>query len=297
MIALVAPCRARTKTMNIIIGCLLVTGLVLLGFSLSGGQIIALWQPYELLVIGGASLGAFFAGNSMDVIKRTFAGVLGLLGNSPYNKTMYMELLACLYDLFQKIRKEGLISIEGDVEDPKSSAIFSKYKLILKDHHALDFICDYLRLMVVGDMAAHELGDLMDAELESHHEDALLPAAAMQKVADGYPGFGIVAAVLGIVITMASLGGPPEILGHHVASALVGTLLGILISYGYCAPMSMAMEGRVRDESRFYICIKMSMLACVSGAPPQVAVEFGRKVLFHRDRPTFQELEKRIRGG
>lgn len=283
--------------MNLIVGSLIVWGSILGGFVLSGGQLLALFQPYEVLVISGASFGAFFTGTPMPIIKKTISGVIQLLGNSPYNKTLYMELLACLYDLFQKIRKEGLIAIEGDIEDPKASAIFSKYKLISKNHHALEFICDYLRLMVVGDMSSNELGDLIDAELDTHHEEALLPSVALSKIADGFPGFGIVAAVLGIVITMSSLGGPPEELGHHVASALVGTLLGILFAYGFFAPMSLALEARVRAEGKFYVSIKMAILACVSGAPPQVAVEFGRKVLYSNDRPSFQELEKRVRGG
>lgn len=283
--------------MNLIVGALIVWAAVITGYLLSGGQLLALWQPFELITICGAAFGAFFISNPMKVISATIKGSLGLLGGSPYNKTLYMELLACLYDVFQKIRKEGLIAIEADIEDPKASAIFSKYKLITKDHHAMDFICDYLRLMVVGDMSAHELEALMDAELETHHSEALLPAGALQKVSDGLPGFGIVAAVMGIVITMGSLGGPPEVLGHHVGAALVGTFLGILFAYGFVAPMAGQMEHKVREEGKFYECIKVSLLACVSGAPPQIAVEFGRKVLYSTERPSFAELEKRVRGG
>ncbi|MFN4290849.1 MAG: flagellar motor stator protein MotA [Permianibacter sp.] len=283
--------------MNLIVGALIVWAAVITGYLLSGGQLLALWQPFELITICGAAFGAFFISNPMKVISATIKGTLGLLGGSPYNKTLYMELLACLYDVFQKIRKEGLIAIEADIEDPKASAIFSKYKLITKDHHAMDFICDYLRLMVVGDMSAHELEALMDAELETHHSEALLPAGALQKVSDGLPGFGIVAAVMGIVITMGSLGGPPEVLGHHVGAALVGTFLGILFAYGFVAPMAGQMEHKVREEGKFYECIKVSLLACVSGAPPQIAVEFGRKVLYSTERPSFTELEKRVRGG
>ena len=283
--------------MNLIVGALIVWAAVLSGYMLSGGQLLALWQPFELIVICGAAFGAFFISNPMKVISATFKGSLGLLGGSRYNKTLYMELLACLYDVFQKIRKEGLIAIEADIEDPKASAIFSKYKLITKDHHVMDFICDYLRLMVVGDMSAHELEALMDAELETHHEEATAPVSALQKVSDGLPGFGIVAAVMGIVITMGSLGGPPEVLGHHVGAALVGTFLGILFAYGFVAPMAGQMEHKVREEGKFYQCIKVSLLACVSGAPPQIAIEFGRKVLYSTERPSFIELEKRVRGG
>lgn len=282
--------------MNLIVGAVIVWAAVIAGYLLSGGDLLALWQPFELITICGAAFGAFFIANPMGVISQAFKGCIGLLGGSPYNKTMYMELLSLLYDLFSKIRKEGLIAIEGEIEDPKASAIFSKYKLIMKDHHVLDFICDYMRLMVVGDMSAHELEALMDAEMEAHHTEALLPANALQKVSDGLPGFGIVAAVMGIVITMGSLGGPPEVLGHHVGAALVGTFLGILFAYGFVAPMVSSMEHKVREESQFYHCIKVSLLACVSGAPPQVAIEFGRKVLFSSVRPSFTELEKRVRG-
>ena len=282
--------------MNLIIGSVIVWAAVITGYVLSGGDLLALWQPFELIIICGAAFGAFFISNPMGVISSTFKGGIGLLSGSPYNKTMYMELLSLLYDLFSKIRKEGLIAIEGEIEDPKASAIFSKYKLIMKDHHVLDFICDYMRLMVVGDMSAHELEALMDAEMEAHHTEALLPANALQKVSDGLPGFGIVAAVMGIVITMGALGGPPEVLGHHVAAALVGTFLGILFAYGFVAPMVSALEHKVREEGQFYQCIKVSLLACVSGAPPQVAIEFGRKVLFSSVRPSFTELEKRVRG-
>ncbi|QGX40516.1 flagellar motor stator protein MotA [Permianibacter aggregans] len=282
--------------MNLIVGAVIVWAAVIAGYMLSGGDLLALWQPFELITICGAAFGAFFIANPMGVIAQTFKGGIGLLGGSPYNKTMYMELLSLLYDLFSKIRKEGLIAIEGEIEDPKASAIFTKYKLIMKDHHVLDFICDYMRLMVVGDMSAHELEALMDAEMEAHHTEALLPANALQKVADALPGFGIVAAVMGIVITMGALGGPPEVLGHHVAAALVGTFLGILFAYGFVAPMVSSMEHKVREEGQFYACIKASLLACVSGAPPQVAIEFGRKVLFSSVRPSFTELEKRVRG-
>jgi chemotaxis protein MotA len=283
--------------MNLIVGAVIVWGAVLAGYLLSGGDLLALWQPFELITICGAAFGAFFITNPMGIITKAIKGALSLFGSSPYNKTMYMELLCLLYDLFSKIRKEGLIAIEGEIEDPKASAIFSKYKLIMKDHHVLDFICDYLRLMVVGDMSSHELGDLMDDELEAHHTEALLPSGALSKVSDGLPGFGIVAAVMGIVITMGSLGGPPEVLGHHVGAALVGTFLGILFAYGFVAPMAGQLEHRVREEGQFYKCIKVSLIACVNGAPPQVAIEFGRKVLYSDVRPSFQDLEKRVRGG
>jgi chemotaxis protein MotA len=282
--------------MNLIVGAVIVWAAVIAGYLLSGGDLLALWQPFEVLTICGAAFGAFFISNPMSVVTTTIKSSLGLLGGTPYNKTLYMELLACLYDVFQKIRKEGLIAIEADIEDPKASAVFSKYKLITKDHHAMEFICDYLRLMVVGDMAAHELEALMDAELDTHHSEALLPSGALAKVENGLPGFGIVAAVMGIVITMGSLGGPPEVLGHHVGAALVGTFLGILLAYGFVGPLASLLEQKVHESTKMFQCIKVTLLASINGYAPAIAVEFGRKVLFSTERPSFSELEEHVKG-
>jgi chemotaxis protein MotA len=281
---------------NIIIGTVVIFASLLGGYLLHGGHIMALFQPYEVLIICGAAFGAMVISNplsiTMDVIKATSA----LFTPSKFNKTLYLNLLNLLYDLFSKARREGLMAMEADIDDPNSSSIFSAYPQILKDHHAIDFICDYLRIMISGSMATHELEALMDQELEAHHQESALVSNAMSKVSDGLPGFGIVAAVLGIVITMGKLGGPPEQLGHSVAAALVGTLLGILLAYGFVGPCSAYLEHKNRDEARFYECIKASFIATMNGLAPQMAVEFGRKVLFHSVRPSFSELEEQYRG-
>jgi chemotaxis protein MotA len=281
--------------MFLIIGSLIVLGCVAGGFVLSHGELLALWQPYELIIIGGAAFGAFVISNPGKVLKAVFAVVPMLFKGSKYNKALYMDLLGLMYDIFTKARKDGLMSIEADIEDPKKSAIFKKYPKILADHHVMDFICDYLRLIVGGNMNPFELEALMDQELETHHEQAHLVSAALSRVSDGLPGFGIVAAVLGIVITMASIGGDPAVIGHHVAAALVGTFLGILLAYGFVAPTSTAIEHLGREEAKFYACIKVCLMGMLNGYNPQVAVEFGRKVMYTTERPSFTELEKHVK--
>ncbi|MEE4246539.1 MAG: flagellar motor stator protein MotA [Kangiellaceae bacterium] len=282
--------------MPVLIGAIIVLAAVLGGYVLSHGSLLALWQPFELLIIGGAALGAFIIANPSKVTLEVARKLPGLLSGSKYTKLMYLELLAMMYDLFGLMRKDGLIAVEQHIEDPKSSNIFTKYPLIRGNHHAIEFICDYLRLMIVGDMTAYELENLMDAELDTHHHESIAPGMALGKVADALPGFGIVAAVLGIVITMESLGGPPEEIGYHVAAALVGTFLGILLAYGFVGPLAQALEHRADEESKMYECIKACIIATVNGVPPQVAIEFGRKTLYSKVRPGFQELEARVRG-
>jgi len=280
---------------NIILGIIVVLGCVTGGFVLAGGQIMALFQPLEVLIICGASLGAMISGNPLSVSIGVVKSAGALLTPSRYKKDLYLDLLTMLYDIFNKTRREGLMAIEGDIEEPESSPIFSSYPTILKDHHAIEFICDYLRIMVAGNMAPHELEALIDQELEGHHQEQALIPGAITSAADGLPGFGIVAAVLGIVITMGSLGGPPAELGHHVAAALVGTLLGILFAYGFIAPFATYLNHKNRDEAHFYACIKACLVASMNGVPPQIAVEFGRKILYHSVRPSFKELEEQYR--
>lgn len=282
--------------MNLIAGCIIVTASVLGGYVLSHGHLLALWQPYELIIIGGAAFGSFIIGNPKKVIMASFKGFMGLLKPSPYNKAMHLDALALLYKLFQKIRKDGLVSIENDIEDPEQSAIFSQFEKVQKDHDAIEFIVDNLRLMLTGSLDAFQLDNLMTLELETHHEEAEQPSHSITTVADSLPGFGIVAAVLGIVITMESLGGDTATIGHHVAAALVGTFLGILLAYGFVAPMASAMEGRVNAQAKFLGCIKTTILATVQGYSPQIAVEFGRKVIAHSSRPSFEELEEHVKG-
>lgn len=282
--------------MNVIIGIVLVFGCVAGGFVLSHGHLAALWQPYELLIIGGSAFGAFVIANPGKLLKVVLTSLPLLLKGSPYTKEYYLEALALIYDLLAKARKEGMMALEADVEDPANSGIFGKYPKFLHNHHALEFLTDYLRLMVGGSIKnAFELENLMDVELDTHHDEAHQPAAALTRTADGLPGFGIVAAVLGIVITMGALGGPPEEIGHHVAAALVGTFLGILLAYGVVGPLSSLLGHCMRDESQFFRVLKTVLLASQQGYSPQIAVEFGRKAIFSSERPSFRELEERVK--
>lgn len=282
--------------MKFIIGIALVLGSVAGGFVLSHGHLMALWQPFELLIIGGAAFGAFVISNPGKVIKAAFGSIGQLLKGSKHDKKSYMELLALMYDLFTKARKEGLMALEGDIDEPENSPIFQKYPKILENHHALDFIADYMRLMVGGNMNPFELENLMDVELETHHHEAGKVPGAITAVSDALPGFGIVAAVLGIVITMASIGGPVEELGHHVAAALVGTFLGILLAYGFVGPMATMLGNMNEEDAKVFECIKVCLLASLNGYAPQIAVEFGRKSLYSQHRPGFQELEDFVKG-
>lgn len=281
--------------MLVLIGVIVVFASVLGGFTLSKGHLLALFQPYEWIVICGAAFGAFLISNTGGTVVQTFLRTPGLILPSRFNKMLFLELLSCLYELFARMRRDGLISIEDDIENPQGSETFLKYPLVTKDPHVVEFITDYLRLMVIGDMSAFELENLMDIEIETKTIESEGPSSALAHVAEGLPGFGIVAAVLGIVITMQFLDGDPKELGHHIAAALVGTLTGILLAYGFIGPMSHALEHRVQEEMKIYQCIKVSILATLNGVPPQVAVEFGRKTLFDKERPSFQELEQRVR--
>lgn len=281
--------------MKFIIGLLVVIGTVFGGYLMAHGQLMALWQPAELVIIGGGALGAFIIANPGKVISQVFKGVPSLFGSSKYNKKMYMDLLTLMFKLFSKARKEGLMALESDIDEPKESDIFNQFPKIIANHHVMDFICDYLRLMVGGNMNAMELENLMDVELETHHHEVITPSSAMQTVADGLPGFGIVAAVMGVVITMGYISEPPEVLGMHIAAALVGTFLGILLAYGFAAPMAKAMEFRAEEESKFFECAKVCIMSTLNGYTPQIAVEFGRKTIYSHLRPSFTELEEHIR--
>jgi chemotaxis protein MotA len=282
--------------MNLVIGIAIVFGCVLGGFVVHGGHIEALWQPAELLIIGGAAVGALIIANPMRVTKAVAGGVGKLLKGSPYKKEHYLALFGTMFELLSIARKEGMMGLERVIEDPAKSDLFKKRPLLLKDHHAVEFIQDYLRLIVSGDMDQFQLEALMDLEIETHHHDGVEPAQAMSKTSDAMPGFGIVAAVLGIVNTMGSLGGPPEEIGHKVAAALVGTFLGILLAYGLLGPMSSMLERIANDETQFYVTIKTCIMGFLQGHPPQVAIEFGRKSTPGALRPSFKELETQLRG-
>ena len=267
-------------------------------FILHGGKIGVVLEalPFEMATIGGAAVGAFIVNNQPKVIKSTMASIAGAIKPSKYTKARYMELMSLLYDILQKARKEGLMAIEADVEEPHESEVFKKYPNVGSDHHVVEFMTDYLRMMVSGNLNSHEIEALMDSEIDTHHEEAHAPVAALNRMAGGLPAFGIVAAVLGVVNTMGSVGQPPAILGGMVGSALVGTFLGILLAYAFVEPLAGLVEQKAADAAKELQCIKTTLLASMQGYNPATAIEFGRKVLFSTDRPTFLELEDHVRG-
>ncbi len=283
--------------MFVLIGYVVVLACVLGAYAVTGGNfgVLAHAVPHEMLVIAGAAAGAFLVGNSNKTISATVKALPRVFKGSKQSKARYLALMALLYDILTKVRKEGMMAIESDIEDPHKSALFQKHKLIAADHHLLEFVTDYLRMMVSGNMNPHEIESLMDQEIETHHHEAVAPAHAIQKVGDALPAFGIVAAVLGVVKTMASVGKPPSELGAMIASALVGTFLGILLSYGFVSPLAALLEQKADEETKELQCVKATLLASLQGYAPAVAVEFGRKVLYSTERPTFIELEKHVK--
>ncbi|MCK6411243.1 MAG: flagellar motor stator protein MotA [Azonexus sp.] len=259
------------------------------------GSLLALWVPTEYVAIVGLTIGGFVAGNDIKVIKATVGALPSVLKGSKFNKAFYVDALAMLFEILSKVRKEGLMSIEGDVENPDGSPIFSKYPSIQSDHHIMEFVTDYLRMMVGGNLNTVEIESLMDVELETHHHEAAEPAHVVSKVGDATPAFGIVVAVMGVVNVMGSVGQPPAVLGKMIGGALVGTFLGILIAYGFVSPVASLLDQKAHEGSKIYQCIKMVLLASMSGYAPQVAVEFGRKTLDSHVRPTFRELEEELK--
>jgi chemotaxis protein MotA len=281
--------------MKFIFGLIFATVCIFGGYVLAHGILAALWQPFELMIIAGGAFGAFVIANPGSNIKAVFSSLPTLFKGPKYPKSAYMDLLAMMFQLFSKARKEGLMALENDIEEPTQSEIFNAYPKISANHHAMDFITDYLRLMVGGSMNAFELENLMDVELETHHHESFMPSEAMTNVADGLPGFGIVAAVMGVVITMGSIGEEPAVLGAHIAAALVGTFLGILLAYGYVGPMALSLGHKAREEAKFLECIKVCIMATLNGYTPVIAVEFGRKAIYTTVRPGFIELEDHIK--
>jgi len=279
----------------VIVGYIVVVASVLGGYALQGGHLAALFQPTELLIIGGAATGAFFVANDKKAIAATLAAIPGLFQTSRHTKSLYMELMSLMFELLSKVRKEGLMTIEGDVDEPHQSPIFTKYPRILHDHHLLEFMTDYLRLMVSGNMDAFQIENLMDNEIETHNEDAEIPIHTIQQMAEAMPAFGIVAAVVGVVHTMGSVGLPPAELGILIASALVGTFLGILIAYGFVGPLASLLKRKHHETVKMYQCVKVTLLASLNGYSPALAVEFGRKVISATERPSFVELDKHVR--
>lgn len=282
--------------MKFIIGLVITCASIIVGYVAAGGVLLALWQPFEILIILGGSIGAFIIAYPATVILGTLKGILALFKGNKYKKETYMELLGLLFKLFSKARKEGLMALEADIEEPDESEIFKEATKIYSNQHLVDFICDYLRLMVGGNMNAFELEALMDLELETHHHEAEGPSHALQNMADGLPAFGIVAAVMGVVITMGYISEPPEVLGHHVGAALVGTFMGILMGYGFAGPMAASMGAQAKEEGLIFGCAKTCIIATLNGYTPQIAVEFGRKALTSDLRPGFIELEEFVKG-
>jgi chemotaxis protein MotA len=279
-----------------IIGSIVVLVCVFGGFVLEGGKILALWHPTEILIIVGSALGAFLTSNPTKVVKASFQGALDAVKGPRYKRDDYVQLLKLLYDVLMKIRKDGLMAIEADLDAKDGGMLFKNYPQILADARLMEFITDCLRLMVGGSLDPHELESLLEMELETHHQAAHEPAQAVQKVADALPGFGIVAAVLGIVNTMASLeGADTATIGHKVGSALVGTFLGILVSYGFVGPVAASMSHAANEEGKAFEVVKMALVASVRGYVPSVAIEFARKLLMSDLRPSFSDLEAQLK--
>lgn len=281
--------------MLVIFGYVIVLLSVFGGFALAGGHLASMLAPVELLIIGGAAFGAFVVGNNTTVLKATAKAIPNAFRGPKYSKSMYMELMGLMYEILTKVRKEGLMSIERDVDAPEESPMFNKYSNIASDHHMIEFITDYLRLMVSGNLNPMEIENLMDNEIDTHHHEAEIPAHAIQKIGDGLPAFGIVAAVMGVVHTMGSVGLPPAELGKLIGHALVGTFLGILLSYGFVGPLAGKIQQSATESNKMLQCIKVTLLASLNGYAPALAVEFGRKVLFSTERPSFMELEQHVK--
>jgi chemotaxis protein MotA len=277
--------------MKAIIGTVVVIGSVLGGY-LPHGSIGILIQPLELVIICGATIGAWIISTPGWALKKGVAGALGLMKPSPYDKEAFQQLLGLMFKLFNKARREGLMSIEADVEDPHSSALFGEFPKVMSDHHVSDFITDYLRMMISGATNPYQIEDLINVEMEAHHHEGHVPIAAIAEASQALPAMGIVAAVMGIIITMSYLDAGPLEIAHHMSVALVGTFLGILAAYGFVAPIAGAMGVKLGEEAAFYTTIKTCLLANLNGYAPQVAVEFGRKSVPSENRMSFKELDE-----
>jgi chemotaxis protein MotA len=278
-----------------IIGILIVIGSVIGGFLMEKGKLPVLVQPAEFLTIIGAAVGTIVVANPIYVLKGLVAGLLGVLKGGDVPKARYIESLKMLFEIFTKARKDGLVGIEADIEEPEKSPIFSAYPSFLKDHHLTAFVCDTIRMVVTGGVKPFDIEQMMDLDLEVHHHTSMAPTNALTTVADALPGLGIVAAVLGIVVTMGSLGGPPAEIGHKVASALVGTFLGILLCYGMFSPLAANMTKSIEATHAFYGVLRVTLMAFIKGTAPIMAVEVGRRAIPEHVRPTFAELEKACR--
>lgn len=278
-----------------IIGIVVVFGCVLAGYLMEHGNLKVLMQPAELIIILGAAIGTVLIANPLHILKKIGGGIAGAFGGSHFTKQHYLDSLRMMYELFTRARKEGLMALESDSDAPDQSVIFSKYPKFLKDHHALHFVCDSLRMAASGGIEAFDADQMMELDMEVHHHGATQPVAALSTMADSLPGLGIVAAVLGVVITMGALGGPPEEIGKKVAAALVGTFLGILLCYGLIGPLAANMAKTADDENSYYHVLRVMLVALIRGTAPTVAVEIGRRAIPGNVRPSFQEAETYIK--
>ena len=278
-----------------IIGILIVFGAVLCGFMMEKGPVAVLMQPSEFVIIGGAAIGTLLAANPMHILKKIASGLTSILRGSKFSRSRYIDSLKMMFNLFNKARKDGLVGIEGDIEEPEKSPLFSKYPAFLNNHHIRDFVCDTMRMAITGGATPFDVDQMMELDMEVHHASATSPASALTTVADALPGLGIVAAVLWVVVTMTSLGGPPEEIGRKVASALVGTFLGILLCYGMVGPLASILTKLVDDEHAYYHVLRIVMLSFIKGMSPILAVEMARRAIPEHIRPSFQEVEKACR--
>lgn len=280
--------------MFLIIGSLIVIGSVIGGYVMEGGNLAVLMQPAELIIIGGAAVGSLLISTPLKVLKQLLGQFSGFF-SSGYGKDDYLDLLAMMYQLFRLSQQSGVMSLEAHFEEPDKSTILAEFPKFLARHHAVDFLADSVKVIIIGGIAPHDLESLMDEDLQVHHEEDARPAGILAKVGDALPGLGIVAAVLGVVNTMGAIDGPPSEIGHKVGAALIGTFLGILMSYGFVQPMSTNMELRASDDGHYAQCIKAGLLASYKGFPPAIAIEFARRVLPASVRPNFDETEQRCR--
>jgi chemotaxis protein MotA len=278
--------------MFIIIGILVVFGSIVGGYLLEHGNLRVLLQPAELLIIGGAAVGTLLVANPLHVIKKIAAGLMAALKGSHFNTAFYLETLKMCYEILNKARKDGLLSIEADIEEPEKSTVFTQYPKFLANHHVRNFVCDTLRMAVTGGIDPFDIDQMMDLDMEVSHRGENAPISALSTVADALPGLGIVAAVLGVVVTMGALGGPPEEIGHKVASALVGTFLGILLCYGVVGPLAANMAKIAEDEHAYLYVIRVILTSFIKGTPPIQALEFGRRAIPANVRPGFNEMEQ-----
>lgn len=278
--------------MFVIIGLLVVIGSIIGGYLMVGGHLAVLWQPAELVIIGGSGLGAFIAANSKETITGAISGVMGLIKGPKYNADDYLELLTLQYQVFRTARSKGMLALEAHIDNPETSDLFNQFPNFASDHHAVEFFCDYLRLMTLGTDNPLEVETLIDQELEVHHEHKSEVSHAVNIMAESFPGLGIVAAVLGVIHTMGIITEPPEILGAAIGAALVGTFLGILLCYGFVGPIATALKGIVDADHNYYVCLKTGIIAHLQGYAPAVSVEFARKTLGENNRPSFAKLEE-----